>query len=366
MSDPVSIDAMAAKPKSRFSPRLVVALLASLLLHAAIFVGHQLDLSPAPELKPLEIRMVRTAPDLKVADAPPPPQATKAKKKPQEKPMEVAQQDQAPPSMPDPPAQALPEPSAAADEPQDKPEAAPSATPPDTTQFAGTAWPRAGRVGYALLMGEQRLPAGKTTHQWEVTEDGKYRLEALTEPINVALIPWFKPGRTLWSSMGKVTPKGLQPETFVEKKEGRPAEYRATMDWATNQVSMAGSTAPLPENTQDVLSLFYQLGYPGAVTPGEVPVTDGSKIDAYRFEVLGEEQLDMPFGQTLRTLRVRARYGTGKEQTDVWVALERFGLPVQIRKIDPKGVVYYWIANDIRVAVNSVPAPPPAEPGSPQ
>ena len=102
------------------------------------------------------------------------------------------------------------------------------------------------------------------------------------------------------------------------------------------------------------MSFFYQLGYPGALAPGHMPVTDGSKIDAYRFEVLGEEHLDMPFGETLRTLRVRARYGTGNEQTDVWVATERFGLPVQIRRIDPKGVVYYWIAHEIRVAVKPV------------
>jgi hypothetical protein len=242
----------------------------------------------------------------------------------------------------------------AADEPQDMPEAAPSATPPETTEFTGTAWPRAGRVGYELLMGEQRLPAGKTTHQWEVAEDGKYRIEALTEPMGVQMIPWFKPGRTLWISIGRVTPQGLQPETFVEKREGRPNDTRADMDWQASQLSMAGVTAPLPENTQDVLSLFYQLGYPGAVASGDVPVTDGRKVDAYRFEVLGEEQLDMPFGKTFRTMRIRARYGAGKEQTDVWVAVERFGLPVQIRKIDPKGVVYYWIANDIRVAVKPV------------
>jgi hypothetical protein len=310
--------------------------------------------------------MVRTAPDLKVANAPPPPQATKAKPR-QTKPMEVAQQDQAPPSMPDPPAQALPEePVAAVDEPQDKPEAAPSDTPPEATQFAGTAWPRAGRMGYALLMGEQRLPAGKTTHQWEVSEDGKYRLEALTEPTNVALIPWFKPGRTLWRSIGRVTPQGLQPESFVEKKEGHPSENRAAMDWAASQVTVAGITAPLQKDTQDALSVFYQLGYPGAAAPGEMSVTDGSKFDAYRFEVLGEEQLDMPFGQTLRTMRVRARYGTGREQTDVWIAIERFGLPVQIRKIDLKGVVYYWVANEIRVAVNSAAPAPSSEPVGPK
>lgn len=296
--------------------------------------------------------MVRTAPDLKAGDTPPPPQTAKAKKQPA-KPTALPPPDLAQATLPDPPVQESPPEPAAKDEPQDKPEAAPSATPPETTNFTGTAWPRAGRVGYALLMGEQRLPAGRTTHQWEVSEDGKYRIEALTEPMSVSYIPWFKPGRTLWISMGRVTPNGLQPETFVEKREGRPHDARADMDWAARQLSMDGATAALPENTQDVLSFAYQLGYPGAVAPGDMPVTDGSRVDAYRFEVLGEEQLDMPFGKTLRTLHVKARYGTGKEQTDVWVALERFGLPVQIRRIDTKGVVYYWIAQDIRVAVKS-------------
>jgi hypothetical protein len=357
MTTPPSIDAVAVKPKSNFSPRLWVALAASLLLHAAVLVGHRLDLSPTPELKPMEVTMVRTAPDLKAGDTPPPPQAAKVRRRPA-KAMEVQQQDLAQARLPDSPAPEPPQEPAATDQPQDKPEAAPSATPPETSQFTGTAWPRAGRVDYALLMGEQRFPAGKTTHQWEVGEDGKYRLEALTEPMDVSYIPWFKPGRTLWTSMGRVTPTGLQPESFVEKREGRPHAARADMDWAAKQFSMDGVTAPLPDNTQDVLSVFYQLGYPGAAAPGEMPVTDGNGIATYRFEVLGEEQLDMPFGKTLRTLRVRARHGTGKEQTDVWVALERFGLPVQIRRIDPKGVVYYWIANEIRVAVPVKPLDP--------
>lgn len=353
MTKSPSIAAVAVKPKSNFSPSLLIALAASLLLHAAVLVGRQLDLSPVPDLKPLNIKMVRTAADLKVSDAPPPPQAAKAKK-PQPRPKEVRQQDLAQAKLPDPPVQETPDESGPANEPQDKPEAAPSDTPPETINFSGTAWPRAGRVGYALLMGEQRLPAGKTTHQWEVTEDGKYRIEALTEPVNVAMIPWFKPGRTLWISVGRVTPNGLQPETFVERREGRPNETRADMDWETNQLSVAGVTTPLLDNTQDVLSLFYQLGYPGVVALDEMAVTDGGKIDNYRFEVMGEEQLEMPFGQTLRTLRIRARYGTGKELTDVWVAVERFGLPMQIRRIDSKGVVYYWIANEIRVAINPV------------
>ena len=74
MINSLSIDTVAVKPKSNISPPLFVALIASLLLHAAVLSGRQLDLSPAPELKPLEITIVRTAPDLKAGDTPPPPQ----------------------------------------------------------------------------------------------------------------------------------------------------------------------------------------------------------------------------------------------------------------------------------------------------
>ena len=355
MTPTPSIDALANPNTTPSFPRgLWLALAVSLLLHAALLVGQRLDISPMPELKPLSIRMVRTAPDLKVDDQPPPPPASKLKQG-QPKPPPAPAQHLEPATLPDPPKveEAPPEPGVE-QAAQDQPEAAPSPTPPQVTQFSGTAWPRAGRITFALLMGEQRFPAGKATHQWEVTDDGKYRIEALTEPADVALIPWFKPGRTKLISVGRVTPQGLQPETFVEKREGRPGDVRVDMDWAANEIRVAGAKAPLLDNTQDVLSFLYQLGYPGAPALGEMPVTTGGRVDGYRFEVVGEEQLDMPFGETWRTLHVRARYGVGKEVTEVWLATERFGLPVKVRNVDAKGVVYYLMATNLRWAVPAV------------
>lgn len=349
--------------------RLAVALAVSVALHAAAFVGRQLDLTPLPELKRLEARMVRTAPDIKPAKMPPPPEAPKPKKKKKApKPAEAPPQQLAEAQLPEPPTQEAPPPEAQAREAAvadglDPPpellqeaaqEAAPSPTPPETKQFAGTAWPRAGRITYKVFMGEQRFEAGKSTHQWEVAADGRYRIQALTEPVGVALIPWFKPGRKLWVSTGRLTEKGLQPESFVEKHDGKPGEVRADMDWTAGAITLAGVTAPLPDNTQDVLSFFYQLGYPGAAAPGDMAVTTGRRIDGYRFEVVGEETLELPFGMTWRAIRIRARYGQGTEMTEVWVAPEQFGLPIQIRNVDRKGVVYYLIATDVRVANDAV------------
>lgn len=348
MTNSVTINAPVDVPRSNFSPALMLALAASLVIHAAVLVGRQLDLSPAPQLEPLQVSMVRTAPDLTVGAKPPPPQA--AKKDRAAKPKQVPPPGASMAKLPDPPVQDSKEDAGLKEAPQDLTESAPSDTPPEVIDFSGTAWPPAGRIGYEMLMGEHRLPAGKTTHQWEVTDDGKYRMEALTEPTGLPMIPWFKPGRTMWISVGNVTPQGLQPETFIERREGSHHESRADMDRAANLLIVAGVSTPLPENMQDALSIFYQLGYPGVPTLGEMTVIDGKKVDGIHLEVVGEEQLEMPFGQTLRTQHIKARVGTGKEQIEVWVAVERFGLPVQIRKIDAKGVVYFWIANEIKVA----------------
>ena len=338
-----------------FSRRVLLALLASLALHSLLLFGRQLSLSPLPELKPLEIRMVRTAPDLVPGNTPPPPAAKPKKRQPTPTEMPPQNQGEARLAEPQEPEVPPPEPEVANTTPEAT-DAAPSETPPDVTAVTGTAWPRAGRIVYALQMGEKRLAAGSTTHQWEVADDATYRIRALTEPASVAMIPWFKPGRTLLTSSGRVTAKGLQPQTFIERREGVAGEIRVDMDAAANEISFVGGKAPLAENTQDVLSYLYQLGYPGAVATGLMTVTDGSRMDGYRLETLGEDELEMPFGETLRALRVRARFGPGKEMIDVWLAVERFGLPLQIRRIDPKGVVYYWIANDIKVAM-PLPAP---------
>jgi len=47
---------------------------------------------------------------------------------------------------------------------------------------------------------------------------------------------------------------------------------------------------------------------------------------------------------------VRARYGSAREMTDVWLATDHFGLPVLIRTIDSKGVIYYLVANEVLVS----------------
>jgi len=374
---PVADDA----PSPLVSRRLLLAVAASLLLHGLLFVGPRLDLRPLPELKPLDVKLVRTtlAPTPLAAPVPPPaPPAAKKKPRPKPQPEQAqAKLDDAlaPPPVPAPepaptPAEPVvadaeaPAPSAATAETDAVPAAAAAdnapehgAAPATDAAPAGQAWPRAGRITYAALMGEMRYPMGGATHQWEVDDDGRYRLSELVEPTTVAQIPWFRPGRKLRESSGRITATGLRPERFVEREEGRLGERVAELDWPAQQLRSGAGNGALPPNVQDALSFFYQLGYPGVAAAGELPVTAGGPLETYRLEQVGEESVRLPFGETWRTQHVRVRYGSGRETMDVWLAVEHFGLPVLIRTLDAKGVVYYLVATEIRVSAPAAAQP---------
>lgn len=371
---------------------LMMGIALSLALHLAVLIGPQVDLQPLPELQRLDVTLVRTAPQIAVSESPPPaPPPVKKKPRPPaepktaqatitDKPVEQPEPVPAPEPAQDPVAAAEPPPvpepepapesiaetapEAAEDAPAPPP--APSATeelaqPAEATSIAGNggqAWPRAGRITYLALMGEKQIPMGKATHQWQVADDGSYRISELVEPTTVAAIPWFRPGRKLRESTGRITEAGLRPERFTEREDGRPGEVLAELDRTTSEFRSAGTTDALPDNAQDILSLLYQLGYPGAAAGGSLPVTAGGALRSFQLETIGEETVHLPFGQGWRARHVRARYGSAREMTDVWLATEHFGLPILIRTIDPKGVIYYLVATEVMVSREALPAAP--------
>ncbi|WP_407279545.1 DUF3108 domain-containing protein [Aromatoleum evansii] len=376
------------EPKPASSPMLsrplMLGIALSLALHLAVLIGPQVDLQPLPELQRLDVTLVRTAPQIAVSEAPPPPPPpVKKKPRPPAEPktaqanitdQPVAQPEPAPDPVaaaepppvpepepaPEPPAEAAPEAAADVETTPPAPSAADEqALPAEATPVAGSggqAWPRAGRITYLALMGEKQLPMGKATHQWVVADDGSYRISELVEPTTVAAIPWFRPGRKLRESTGRITEAGLRPERFTEREDGRPGEVLAELDRKTGEFRSAGTTDSLPDNAQDSLSLLYQLGYPGAAAGGSLPVTAGGALRSFQLETIGEETVHLPFGQGWRARHVRARYGSAREMTDVWLATDHFGLPILIRTIDPKGVVYYLVATEVMVSREALPS----------
>lgn len=345
------------------SRTLLPGIALSLLLHALLFIGPRMEPRLLPDLQRLDVTLVRTAPQIPVSEEAPAAQPPAPKKKPQH-PKSEPQTAQASTEVPLPPPETMPEPAPLPENTAEATEDTPAtdtdsalaaeAVPPTEAAAApgtgGQAWPRMGRVTYIALMGEQRIPMGRAMHQWEIGEDSRYRITEYFDPRIVEPIPWYRPGRRVRESSGRITATGLRPERFSERVEGRPVDMRADLDRSAGEFRSTESKEALPENAQDILSLLYQLGYPGTVEAGPLPVTAGGTLQSFRLEYVGEENLQLPFGQEWRTRHVRARYGTPREMTDVWLATDHFSLPVLIRTVDSKGVIYYLVASEVLVS----------------
>lgn len=333
------------------SRRLTVAIVASVVVHLVALFGTAVDLSPRPDLMRLEARLSRASASDTPSEAPRPQKKPKKKKKPAAPPpQDLPQAELLKPATEEAPPPPEPEPAA---EPAEETVAdAPPSPAPEAPTGTGNRWPKAGQITFALYMGEQRFQMGRSVHRWQVDEDNRYQIVALSEPTGVAAIPWWKPGNRMSVSRGRITAQGLQPESFEDQRETKGVVGKAEFDWEKKELRLLGANHPLAEGTQDLLSFFYQLGYPESIANFEMPVTTGRKVEVYQFEYLGEEPLALPFGLTWRTYHMRARYGSN-ELAEVWVAPEHFGLPVQVRLVD-KGVVYYLMATEVLVAKDAL------------
>lgn len=119
-------------------------------------------------------------------------------------------------------------------------------------------WPRSGRVRYVVTYGELGFVIGETIQEWHV-EDGRYAIRSVAEPKGLAALRGVT--RTQ-ASAGEVTAAGLRPHEFRDQREGRVPEA-AAFDWDAGRVAFSGGRGegPLAADTQDLISVFYQLAW---------------------------------------------------------------------------------------------------------
>jgi hypothetical protein len=250
----------------------------------------------------------------------------------------------------DPPVETPPPPPAEPATQAEQP-AQPEVPPPPTEapQVVGNAWPRAGHIRYFLFGGESRDPAGASTAdlRWEIAPDGRYsmKLES-TDAKPFPSMPWFKISFS-YLSRGMMINGYFHPDRY-EESISVFQNIVVDFDWASGLVSFAGHKLPLVAGTQDYLSVIMQAGDPGFVEKGVMSVATGRGLRQYQFESLGEGELALPFGMTWKTRQLVGK--TGNNDVRVWVATEKFNLPVQIKFVVNK-VNYYLVANEVRVAL---------------
>lgn len=325
---------------------LLAALAGSLVIHAAAIFLPDVDLSTAPQLPPLTAELQPPPRPPVPAEASQPPSKPKPKPHPEARrartakgPAVAAAEPAAEPAaaapFPEPPAE--PEPVAKAE-----PEPDPEPAPPAAAAPAEPILPGRGYIRFNVYKGAGLL-VGRAEHDWEFA-DGHYRLGSVTETIGLAAL--LKPVRVELESRGDLTAGGLRPERFSTRRNGSATNENADFDWSVHQVTLGrdGSRRDLADGAQDLLSFHYQFGYFARLQEGiGMGVATGRKFDNYRFESLGEENIDTPAG-SFRTLHVRARTDS---TTELWLALDRQWLPVKIRYTDKKGESFEQVATEL-------------------
>lgn len=309
---------------------LLVALVGSLAIHGAALFGTDVELfGGGPEPAPLQAEIQPPPPV-------PQPEAARPARKPAARPATPAPLATAKPSPVTVPAPAEPMQEA-------MPEAT-SASPPAIPEPARPVLPASGVIRFAIYKSSLGFQVGRAEHRWEFSEDGRYRLNGVTETSGLAAL--LRPARLEQESSGRLVAGGLQPEHFRSLKNGKDANENADFDWASREVRLSrdGSQRPIALGTQDILSLNYQLAYLGKLAEGSsLGVVTGKKYERYELDSLGEEEIEVPAGR-FRTLHLRAMTDN---VTEIWIALDRARLPVKIRFTDKKGESFEQVATEL-------------------
>lgn len=148
-------------------------------------------------------------------------------------------------------------------------------------------------------------------------------------------------------SEGTVDAAGIAPVKFTQKLRNRSAtathfnqqEQKITFS-ATDQA------VPLQPGAQDRVSLLFQLAGIGRADVNQygrdidIQVGEDRKAQVYRFQLVGEEELDTRMGKLVTWHLVRPpRPGSYNARLDIWLAPSLDWYPVRIRNTEASGAI---------------------------
>lgn len=222
---------------------------------------------------------------------------------------------------------------------------------PEDKAYVPPLLPRHAQLRFSVQYADGSFKVGEVVHQLE-SKDGLYTLRAEVQTTGVASI--FKSYQLSQTSTGTVTDQGLRPQHYKETKadsRGTQTET-ASFDWAAQKIHFAdGRESPLPEQTQDVLSLSYQLSqFPLNLNNMLISFSSGRKLDQYFIAIDAEEIISTAMGE-LRTIPLRKVRGVNEDGLIIWLALEYRLLPVKMLYLDKTGKISAnMVITDIRVS----------------
>ncbi|MRX19033.1 DUF3108 domain-containing protein, partial [Pseudoduganella sp. FT9W] len=158
-------------------------------------------------------------------------------------------------------------------------------------------------------------------------------------------------------SEGEIDDYGIAPVKSTEKR-ARRAETAThfNRDASTISFSAVETTYPLLVGAQDTVTVPFQLGGIGRADVNQfggdidIQVANDKEAVVYRFQLVGEEELDMKTGKVVTWhLNRPPKPGAYSSRLEIWLAPGLNWYPVQIRVSEGNGAVTTQTVSDIKM-----------------
>jgi Protein of unknown function (DUF3108) len=196
------------------------------------------------------------------------------------------------------------------------------------------------------------IPVGSVTEHFEA-ENGAYRVVSDTKTIGLATLLNRQP--THYLSKGQVTANGLRPAHFEGRRSlGEAPQLGASFDWSKGQVTLNHNgkvqSLALPAGTQDRLSAMYHLVFLPLERMKfvEFPMTNGRKLDTYRYQVTPDVEIETPIGR-LKTLHLVKQREGDESAAELWLSVEHQRFPVRLVVVEKNGMRIEQIIQSLEI-----------------
>lgn len=203
---------------------------------------------------------------------------------------------------------------------------------------AAIAAPQSVHAQYNVSM--NGAPIGVMQETFEA-RDGRYQIVSETHAAGLLALVQRQPARV--TSSGEVDRAGLRPQSFEAARGTSDARRaRADFDWTARTLTLnhdgRTETVVLPAGAQDRLSAMYQFLYtaPDQLRDFRFAMTNGRKIDHYRYTIGPDTELDTKIGR-LAVVHLVKQQAAGDTATEIWLARKHAMMPVKLRIIEDDG-----------------------------
>ncbi len=197
------------------------------------------------------------------------------------------------------------------------------------------------------------LPIAVMQENFEL-RDNSYRIVSETRAIGILALVQRRPG--ILSSWGSAQPGGLRPLIFDGMRAGKDTRpVHAEFNWNTRELKLTHDgrheTLALPDGTQDRLSVMYQFLFwpPEKLKNLEFPMTNGRKVDHYRYAIGPDTAINTPLG-LLAVVHLIKHRDPGDTATEIWLARNYRMMPVKMRIIEDDGKRYEQVIARLEIS----------------